>query len=365
MLSVISKRISGILYPPFLGIDISDLTIKFAKISKDREGINKKIDYFGEINIEKGLVSEGEIKKEKELIDILKNNLKDLRNKKISEKFVVASLPEEKSFVRIIQLPKLKPAEIASAVRWELEANIPLLVEQVYFDYEIINSPEIPLDHTDVLITAFPRLTVDSYISVIRSAGYYPLAIELESQAISRTVITNDLINDAVIIVDIGMTRTSFMVFGGGSIILTISIRLGGQDFNKAIAEKLGIPLEEAGKIKKEYGLNKNYKNGIMIEALIPLLPALVEEIRKQIWFYKDRAEHRHGGLKDISKIILVGGDANLIGLEKFLSISLKKPVITADPFVNVYGNPHKIVPPIPKNASLKYTTAIGLALRE
>jgi len=365
MLSSISKRIDGILRPPFLGIDISDLTIKFAKISKDTAGINKIIDYFGEIKIEKGLVSEGEIKKEKELIDVLKNNLKDSHGKRVLEKFVVASLPEEKSFVRIIQLPKLKPTELSSAVRWELEANIPLPVDQVYFDYEVINSPEIPQDHTDVLITAFPRLIVDSYISVIRGASHYPLAIELESQAISRAVITKDLVNDAVIIVDIGMTRTSFIIYGSGSIILTISITLGGQDFNRAVAEKLGVPLEEAEKIKKEFGLDKNYKNGVMIEALIPLLPTLVEEIRKQIWFYKDHAEHRHGGSKDVSKIILVGGDANLIGLEKFLSISLKKPVVTADPFVNIYGNSYKTVPPIPKTASLKYTTAIGLALRE
>src|SRR3989344_4887165 len=354
MLSVISKRIDGIMHPPFLGLDISDLTIKFAKISKDTAGINKKVDYFGEIKIEKGIISEGEIKKEEELIDILKNNLKDLRNKKISEKFVVASLPEEKSFVRIIQLPKLKPAEIHTAVRWELEANIPLPVDQVYFDYEVIDYPEIPQDHTDVLITAFPRLIVDSYISVIRKAGYYPLAIELESQAISRAIIASDLIKDAVIVVDLGMTRTSFIIYGGGSIVLTISITLGGQDFNRVVAERLGVPLEEGEKIKKEYGLDESYQDGVMVEALIPLLTAMVEEVRKQIWFYRDHAEHRHGGPKDISKIILVGGDANLIGLEKFLSISLKKPVFIADLFANIYGNSYKTVPPIPKNASLK-----------
>lgn len=365
MLSAISKRIDKIMHPPFLGIDISDLTVKFAKISKDLEGFSKKIDYFGEIKIDKGMISEGEIKKEKELADALKNNLKDHQGKRITEKFIVASLPEEKSFVRIIQLPKLKISELISAVRWELEANIPLPLEQVYFDYEIINAPEVPQDHIDVLITAFPRGIVDSYISVIRKAGYVPLAIELESQAISRAVINGGLANDAVIVVDIGMTRTSFIVFGGGSIVLTISITLGGQDLNRAIAEKLGVTIEEAEKLKKEYGLDRSYKNGILVEALMPLLPTLVEELRKQIWFYNDHAEHRHGGPKDVSKIILVGGDANLIGLEKFLSISLKKPIFIADPFINIYGESYRTVPPIPKNSSLKYTTALGLALRE
>ena len=105
MIPFLSKRINDLLHPPFFGLDISDLTIKFLKVARNDNSASKKIDYFGEIEIGTGIIEEGEIKKVGELGAILKNNLKDSRGKSVSEKFVVASLPEEKSFVRIIQLP--------------------------------------------------------------------------------------------------------------------------------------------------------------------------------------------------------------------------------------------------------------------
>src|SRR3989344_924781 len=360
-MSFISRRIKNIVNPPFFGMDISDLTIKFLRVS-DGGGTKKTIKYFGEINIEPGIIVEGEVKNESSLSEILKKNLKDSEGKRVHEKFVVASLPEEKSFVRIIQLPKLKPSELATAVRWELEGNIPLPLDQVYFDYEVVGQ-EKPSDHTDVLITAFPRIIVDSYTEALKSAGLYPLALELESQAISRACITPD--TKSVIILDVGMTRTSFIVFGGGSIILTLSIPFGGQTLNSAIADKLKVPNKEAEALKKTHGLDKQYKNGTLFEAMSPFLKTLVEEVQKQIWFYKEHSEHRHGSPSDIEKILLVGGDANLIGLEKYLAVALKRPVLMADPFVNVYGAGYKVIPSIEKNASLKYTTSIGLALRQ
>lgn len=364
-MSILSLKVKDIINPPFFGIDISDLTIKFLKVGGGAKTNSKKIDYFGEIKIEPGIVTEGEIKKEKELAEILKNSLKDSRGKKIPEKFVVASLPEEKSFVRIIRLPRLKKEEVDSAVRWELEGNIPLPIEQAYYDYEIISAPGPADDHIDVLITVFPRIIVDSYAAVLKDAGFSPIALELESQAISRATINENLFDKSVIIIDIGMTRSSFIIFGAGSIVLTLSIALGGRNFNNAIAEKLGISPEDAEKLKKEHGLDKNYKNGVLIEALAPMISALIDQIKKQSWYYKEHSGHIHGAPDYISKIILVGGDANLVGLEKYISVAVKKPVVAADPFTNIYGINYKNVPPIPKNTSLKYTTCIGLALRK
>ena len=353
------------IHPPFFGLDVSDLTVKFLKAGGGNGSAEKKIDYFGEIAIPTGIVELGEIKKEEELSKILKGGLKNPQGKKIEERFVVASLPEEKSFVRVIQLPKLKQEDIAAAVRWEIEGNIPFPIDQVYYDYEIITPPEDPNDHMDVLITAFPRIIVESYSAVLREAGLRPVALELESQAISRAVISAELSRNAFIVVDIGMTRTSFIVFSAGSIILTISVSIGGQDFNRAISERFGVDPQEGERLKKEDGFEKTYQGAALADALTPYLSSLSEEIKKQIWFYRGHAEHHHGAEKDVSKILLVGGDANLIGLEKYLSLSLKKPVAVADPFINIYGTNSKTIPPIPKNLSLKYTTAAGLALRE
>src|SRR3989344_3281142 len=362
-MSFISHAVGWIVQPPFFGLDISDLALKFAKVHRSKAGAD--IDYFGEVKIPSGVVEKGEVKNEGELFALLKKHLIDAEGRRPQERYVVASLPEEKSFVRLLQLPKIQRKEVASAIRWELEANIPLPIDQTYFDYEIVHSPDASSDHFDVLVTVFPRDIVNSYTNVLKRAGLRPLALELESQAISRALIDESMAGDGYILIDIGMTRTSFILYGGGSIILTLSIEVGGIDFDAAIAKALGIGRDEAERAKKEFGLDKKYHSGEMVDALIPLLSALVDELKKQIWFYRDHAEHRHGSFpSEIKAIYLVGGDANLIGIDKYLAVSVKKPVLMGDPFLGVYGRGGGHVPPVPKNASLKYCTAIGLALR-
>ena len=63
-----------------------------------------------------------------------------------------------------------------------------------------------------------------------------------------------------------------------------------------------------------------------------------------------------------IEKIILCGGDANLLGLTDYLSASLKIPVERADIWTNIdYRD--GFIPEIEFNDSLRYATAVGLAL--
>ena len=69
-------------------------------------------------------------------------------------------------------------------------------------------------------------------------------------------------------------------------------------------------------------------------------------------------------GVVLIGLVLLVGGDANLFGIETYLSSVLKLPVRMADPFVWFRERHPDLVPPIAKNVSLSYSTVLGLALR-
>jgi type IV pilus assembly protein PilM len=165
------------------------------------------------------------------------------------------------------------------------------------------------------------------------------------------------------IIVDIGTTRTSFIIFAGGSLVFTKSVTVGGHDFEVAIAEKLGVPLEEARGVKIEAGINKNYRDGKVFEALSPHLDTITNELDQQIMFYQNHPSKHQETLGGIDQIVLCGGDANLIGLEKYIATTIKKRTLLGDPFINFHF-PEGTSPAIPKAKSLKYTTAIGLALR-
>lgn len=361
-MKLLDQWVDTITHPPAFGLDISDRTAKFMKLVKNRSG-GFDIAYFGETDIPESIVASGEIKKPAELGKLL-SGLRDAEGHPVRDRFVVASLPEEKSFVRIIQLPKVKLQEVDSVIKWEIEGNIPLALSELYFDYEVLDPLANNLDHYDVLVTAFPKSLVDSYVAVLKHEGFVLSALELESQAISRAVIEYQRGKDTVIIVDIGATHTGFVIFGGGSMVFTVSIEIGGKDFDEAIMKNLGVSETEARDLKENIGLDRRYKNGILFEALVPVLSVITDEIKKQFWFYRDHAEHRHGMDPEIHRIILSGGDANLIGLEKHLSLAIKKEVVMARPFVKILSNERAVLPSLKKNDILRYTTTVGLALR-
>jgi type IV pilus assembly protein PilM len=352
------------LKPEVFGLDISDLSIKIAKLKK--KGNSFELVSFAQEVVAPGVISDGEIKNSTLLAETIKRAVKNVKGKKINTKYVIASLPEEKSFLQIIQLPKMEESEIRGAVSFEAENYVPLPIESVYLDFQII--PLIPgckTDHADVLIAALPKETVDPYVSCLKAAGLKPLAMEIESQAISRSLVQDEVSEFPILLIDFGALRTSFIIFAGRSLRFTTSIKVSSQILTEALSKNLKIKIEEAEKIKIKQGLGE--KDSKIFQALIPCLTDLSEQIKKYLHYYDTHIFHDHLPLENklVKKIIISGGGANLKGLPEFLSSELNLPVQVANPWVNInQGKTAKNKVVLPKETALSFTTALGLALR-
>lgn len=365
------------------GLDISDLSLKIIKLKKKKNFLS--LASFGEEEIKPGIIEEGEIKDEERLVEIIKGAIKKVKGLKLKTKEVIASLPEEKAFLQVIQLPKMPEEDLKSAVLYEAENYIPLPIEEVYLDSQIVKPLYDHLDHFDVLIAALSRKIVDSYLNCLKKAGLIVRALEIESLAIARALLKNEVSSRPVLLIDLGATRTSFIIFSGYSLRFTTSIPVSSQKFTEAIAKNLKIDFKKAEKLKIKYGLemtpkvllqgekDQNFKFKTMLvsdkkifEILIPALTDLVEQIRKYLDYYQTHASHEHLAPdgKGVAKILLSGGGSNLKGLADFLSLELKIPVEIGNPWVNILPEPLKEVPLLPYEESLRYTTALGLALR-
>jgi type IV pilus assembly protein PilM len=318
------------------------------------------------------------------LAEIIKEALKKTKGARIKTKYVVASLPEEKAFLQVIQMPKMPEEDLKSAVIYEAENYIPLPIEEVYLDSQIVKPVVDSLDHFDVLIAALPKKTVDSYLNCLKKAGLLPQALEIESLAIARALVKNEISPFPVLLIDLGATRTSFIIFSGYSLRFTASIPVSSQKFSEAISKTLGVDLKKAEEMKLSYGLekaekvklkgkanNKKFEKEIIesnkiFEALVPALTDLVEQIKKYLDYYQTHSSHEHlaANKKGVEKIFLSGGGANLKGLADFLALELQIPVELGNPWVNILPKPLKEVPELPYEESLRYTTALGLALR-
>lgn len=256
---IADKKLFNRLFPPpqFLkmpavGLDISDESIHFVELKREKNGL--VIKNYGKKDLPVDIVKSGYIKKEEELKKIL-SSLK----KEFSSDFISVSLPEQHAYLLKLKLPKMKRNEIRGSIELQLEDNIPISPAEAVFDYEIINDKTYGKD-TEVEIAAFPRTIIENYLSVFHDVALSPLAFEIEAHAISRSVIDVED-NGTTMIIDFGKTKTGLSIVSGGLTRFASTVEIGGSAITRAIENSLKVKREEAEKIKKEKGVFNRKEN--------------------------------------------------------------------------------------------------------
>lgn len=353
------------LQPKAFGLDISTRSLKVAQLKK--EGFldsELTLGGFNEVSVPEGTINKSRVVDQDALTQAIEKGWKEAEG--VDTNFVVASLPEEKAFLEIIQMPKMKEEEIKKSVKYEAENYIPMSMDEVYFDSEIISPIENSLDHTDVLIVAFPKSIVDPYIECMENAGLNPVGLEIESQSIVRALIKDYFSIKPLLLVDIGATRTTIMVYAGRALRFTAYIPISSRQFTQIISKQLGVDWDEAEQMKIAHGLGESGKAKEISEALEPVLSDLKEQISTHLDYYDSHSFHEHlpGGGGEINKVLLTGGGSNLGGLPEFLSSQLGIHSEVGNPWVNILGEDFQQIPKMSFQESTKYTVSLGLALR-
>ena len=126
----------------------------------------------------------------------------------------------------------------------------------------------------------------------------------------------------------------------------------------------MNVGEDEAVRLKEEVGVDQK-ENETVYEAVIPVLNDFKQQIQSYIEFYSTSFDsgHAHESAPQIGKIILCGGGTRIRGLEKHLTLSLGLPVELANPWVNILTSTPKELPELPFIESVRYATALGLAL--
>lgn len=362
MFNVFSSKIDA------FALDISDLSLKVVQLGRGKKHLSRFA--YGQTAIPEGIIEQGEIKKEAEFAALIKKAIAEVKGDKIQTKYVAVSLPEEKSFVDVLHLPKLKKEEINQAVIFETANYIPTPLDEVYLDFEVVNSvenrvsneinPQHPASaYVEVLIAATPKKIVDSYAQVLKQAGLKPFLMEVESLSLARALVKREVDHRPLLIIDFGQSRTSFAIFAGSSLRFTSTIPISSKELSNLLMDQLKIDAKKAEKIKQTEGLWGDQKT---LDAIIPALTDLAEQIQKHLDYYRshmpvNQASHQ------VEKILLCGSGASLKGLASFLADSLKVKVELGNPWVNILPSSCKEILPITLEQSMGYAAALGLAL--
>jgi len=389
----------------YIGLDISDPSVKAVQFKAGRN--KSEIISYGSVDLPPGLLQGGKIENAKGLSSAIKDLFSNIKGSKIRTKYVGCSLPEEKSFVRLISLPLMSEKELQEAIKWAAETEIPLKLDELYLGWELIERHESATQdedpHIDVLLAASPKAIVDEYVSFLKDLHLIPVLTEIESSLVVKSIIQSQYTekrvmknkhayslislgqsnkkkgikgqhtiqgiaqnpHDSTLIVDIGAHRTNFVIFNGKTICFTSTTPIAGNSLTEALVQEFKMGAKEAEKLKHDIGLDKEEKQGKIFQALGMPLHNLIEETDRVIRYYHEHHMHAKRTL-NVSKIILCGGGALLKGLPSYLQTALNINVELGNPWINfdqgtLFKKSH--VPLIPHEVSLSYSTAIGIAL--
>ncbi len=338
---------------PAFGLNISGSTFKIMQMEKTKGAL--KVKSYHEAVLPKGLVINDGIADSKTFTHLLKSALMQPQYGKVDSNYVIASLPESKSFVRVIQIPQMSQAEAENAVPFEAESFIPLPVDQVYLDWQQIGTAG---DKMNILIIASPKDFVEKYLDILDKAGLKTVALEVESQSALRAL-ASMVGSDNVVLIKIGSLRTGMIVIEEGNLQFTSSIPIGGSAFTESLAKALGISSAKAEEIKKKVGIANTAEYPNITTALVPVLNNLSDEIKNILKFHSEHSD------KLITRAILLGGSARMQNLAETLAPNLEDAGVKSVELANPWQNrPDIKTPPLDALNSLGFITAIGLAMR-
>ncbi|MEA3398440.1 MAG: pilus assembly protein PilM, partial [Patescibacteria group bacterium] len=169
-----------------IGLDISDLSLKFIQLKK--RGKKIEIQSVGKKKLPKGIIENGLIINQEAALKALKELFAKPIYGNTASNEIVACLPDTKTFIKLINVEK-GPNDIADIINTEIEKNVPLGVKDIYYDWQEVASDG---QNQQILIGAAPKQIVNQYIDLINKTKYKIAALEIESTAICRSLLKEE-----------------------------------------------------------------------------------------------------------------------------------------------------------------------------
>ena len=345
--------------PSVLGVDIGTVSMKMVEVSRkaniltlENYGILETREYLNRGNAS---IQTSSLKiSEREAIPILKKLIEETKPK---TRQVIASIPSFATFFVTIDMPAIPDAEVGKAIQFQARQFIPVPINEVSLEWakmsEFQNERGQPMHR--YFLTATPNAIVKKYTDIFKGAGLRLISLEVETSALVRSLIGNT--NPITMIMDMGGQSTEFIVVEQGTIKRVTQSDYAGSTLTQALSRTLDISSKRAEELKRRKGLLGSGGEYELSTSLLPFLDVIIQEC--------DRAKREYERVsgKTIEELMIVGGGANLKGLESYLKEQMHIRTHAPDALWR-FKRPVEIEPILPE-LNRELATAVGLALRK
>lgn len=342
-----------------IGIDISDRSIKIAEVAGGKFPEFRTVCWS---SLSPDLMKKGIVQDVPTLVQEIRQTFTKCSPLPLTHTDAVASIPERHSFVGVLDLPIMSDGETDEAVKWAIRKDLPFDLDKVYLDWQPISGPA-GTAMRQVVVGAAQKAVIDPLLLALDGAGLVVKALELEVQAMVRSLLPLDSLSlQGIVICDLGATTTKIIYFDRGSMRFTLDISKGGDSLTQALIDQIGLAEGEAAEKKSVIGvLAREGDDGAIANTIRAALLALLGDVQRAI----------QGGLLQLSGgsgiqgILLSGGGANLPGIrDVFAEVFPGIPIELGNPLINLVGLRGKSSLSISPQDASHFVTAIGLALR-
>jgi Tfp pilus assembly PilM family ATPase len=209
---------------------------------------------------------------------------------------------------------------------------------------------------SEVLVVAIHNDTLSQFSQVCKGAELDNSFYEIEMFGVMRALLDQGQIAP-VLIVDMGAASTKAYIAEAGVVRESHIINRGSQDITLNISTSLGVSVDQAEQLKRNFGKNKPEEDKNIGDVASLVLDSIFSEINTVLISFQRKY------MKNVGKVILTGGGAALGGIAERAQARLNIP----NEIGNAFG---KVQVPAFLTDMLKvqgsgFSVAVGIALRK
>ena len=239
--------------------------------------------------------------------------------------------------MRIVELPTMKPGEMAQALPFEAQRYLPFNIQDVVIDGAVLGPAS--QNRSWVLIVACKKELLERRMDWVRRAGFDVAVIDVDALAVANAFLADSAKAQGTrAILNVGGQLTNLVIFQGTVPYLVRDIPWGGEKLVRNTAEQLGTDPAALAKELAEGSISPEAANSMKL-----VTEALVTELQLSFDYFENRFGQPPDGL------LITGGLSQSPGVIDAVKSHFTQPVSTWTPA---------------EGLSAQFAVAYGLALR-
>jgi len=256
--------------------------------------------------------------------------IKNIISKLDSFDEIYSSISSSHIIFKSLKLPFTNYNKIKSVINYEVEPLLPFSVNNALIDF--IVTKHIPVDPSaakqtggaEVMVAAAQRSVIDEHVKLFEDAGVMPskVVVDLLSlYSLYKNIPAYANLTGSVVLVDVGFNITRLAYIHDGSLAFVRTLPKGIFSQAKKLSQLYKVSQNEAAEIIMRYGYQKEddqkYKEA-------------VKEVANHFWsdikFTIQSFAAKLPGEVDISRLLILGQGAKLVGITSFAGNFLSVP---------------------------------------